>query len=265
MKIRFIKYHLLNIIVTGISLTSFGQIMPINNETLQTPKEYYLQVKQFGEFIDRFNYKTDWIGKLITDEFAKKVPRSNYLLYLINAEDTRLINDSLYRELCSQFIAYIDNQDNPQYINLYSGNVKANAKVNITYNGKENWANIELIPEVLPDRSAKWVINKVNTNCFKAIEDSLAINFISPNSHETNFINLRKLNGYTNPIYYFPTSVGTNHTMLFLTEIAKNRIKIQTIEKVTYTITLTDWEITVEEFNRSSNNSGWLISNIKKR
>lgn len=234
--------------------------------SLQTPAEYHLQVKQFGEFVDRFNYKTDWKGNSISDEFAQKVPRANYIYYLFNSEDERLVNpnDSSYRVLCSEFIAFIDEPNNSKTITLFSEQVKAFAMVNFMYFGKHQRAKVELLPEVLPDRSAKWVISSVETNCFAAIGDSLRTHFIAPNSHETNFINTKKVTGQTNPIYYFSTTLATNSTMLFLTEAAKNRIKIQTIENVVYHISFPGWKITVEEFNRTTNNSGWLISNVEK-
>jgi hypothetical protein len=236
------------------------------SSALQTPAEYHLQVKQFGEFVDRFNYKTDWKGNFITDEFAQKVPRANYIFYLINADDERLTNpnDSTYRVLCSEFIAFIDEPSNPKTITLFSEQVKAFAMVNFLYFGKPQRAKVELLPEVLPDRSAKWVISSVETNCFAAIDDSLRTHFIAPNSHETNYINIKKINGQTNPIYYFSTALATNSTMLFMTEAAKNRIKIQTIEAVKYYISFSGWVITVEEFNRTTTNSGWLISNVEK-
>jgi len=250
----------------GISTSVLGQQQLVSsNSTLQTPKEYYLQVKQFGEFIDRFNYKSDWSGKLITPEFAQKVSRASYLGYLLNADDIRLSgSDSSYSKLCSEFIAFIDEPNNPKTISLFSGQVKACAKVNITYGGKNQKAKLELTPEILDDRSAKWTISKVDASCFAAIKDSLRANFIAPNSHETNFINIKKLNSNTDPIYFFSNALATDPTLLFLSEVAKNRIAIKNIEQVKYTITFSGWEIAVEEFSRNSTNSGWLISNIRK-
>ncbi len=262
MRFAQLQYILLLLIVSINS--SYGQQKDILSNTLITPKEYYLQVKQFGEFIDRFNYKSDWRGNLITDEFKKAVPRANYILYLFNGEDSRMTNptDSSYRVVCSQFIAYINASDKPQVINLFSGQVKALVKVNILYYGKEQSASLEMLPEVLPDRSAKWVINRVEADWLTLNADSLLNRFISPNSHETNFINLKKLNATSNPIYYFATPTAT--TMNFISEVTKKHIVIQHTEKVTYFITFPGWEITVDEFNRTSNNSGWLISNLKK-
>ncbi len=262
MKFAQLQYILLLLIAFNNSL--FGQQKDILSNTLITPKEYYLQVKQFGEFIDRFNYKSDWKGNLITDEFKKVVPRKNYILFLVNNEDSRLINpkDSSYRALCSDFIAFIDDAKNPQNINLYSGQVKAFVDAQILYKGVTKHAKLELIPEVLPDRSAKWVVNSVETDCFAMNADSLLKHFISPNSHETSFINIKKLNSISDPTYLL--SKSTASTRLFMNEIENKHITINDTEKITFRISFTGWEIVVEEFVRSTNNSGWLISDIKK-
>lgn len=233
-------------------------------DKLQTPREYYLQVKQFGEFIDRFNYKTDWKGNLITEEFAKKIPRNAYLFYLINQEDERLINpnDSSYRVVCGEFIAFINNPQHPKEISLYSGHVRAEALVNIICFGKDAQIKIEMIPDVLLDQSARWVINRVESSLFATNADSIKKHFIAPNSHETSFINLKKPNEADNAIYYLSNPIA--NTMVFIKGLEQKKIQIKSIEKVTYSISFSNWEITVEEFNRTSSNSGWLISNIQK-
>jgi hypothetical protein len=217
--------------------------------------------------MDRFNYLSDWKGNLITEEFAGKMPRAKYISFLLNSEDPRLTNpsDSSYRILCAEFIKFADNPKAQQTISLYKGQVKALAEVKIKYVEKDFLINMELIPEVLNDRSAKWAINRVEAACFTSVEDSLRKYFLAPNSHETSFINLNKLNSETNPLYFFSKGLATDPTLLFLSELAKNRIEILDIEKVTYHITFPGWKITVDEFNRSSNNSGWLISDVTKQ
>jgi len=241
-----------------------AQVILSSGSKIETPPEYYLKVKQFGEFIDRFNYTSDWKGQLITEEFSQRVPRAEYLKFLINAEDSRLNNpaDSSYRLLCNRFIDFTIAPENPQKISLYQGQVKAWVKARIVFTGKEHLVDIEMIPEVLPDRSAKWSINKVVTDCFSSVTDSMTTHFIAPNSHETGFINLNKLNGTSNPAYFLSKGLATDPTLLFVTELAENRLKVKTIEHLVYFITFPGYEITVEEFNRDFSNSGWIISNI---
>jgi hypothetical protein len=250
--------------VLCISLTTVGQAK-FTSTPLATPAEYHLRVKQFSEFIDRFNYQSDWKGNAITDDFKEKVPRDNYILYLFNLEDKRITNpnDSIYRLQCEEFVKYIVLPDNPKTINLYSGMVKVHAKTNITYLGKESSVLIEMIPEVMPDRSAKWSISRVETNLFEFVNDSIRTHFIAPNSHETNFINLRKLNRTENPIYYF-SSITMDPTIMFLSEVARKKINIKNVEQIVYLIEFPEWKIWVQEFNRTSTNSGWLIGDVKK-
>ncbi len=234
--------------------------------TTETPDQYYLQVKQFNEFIDRFNYLSDWKGNRITSDFEAKVPRDQYLGYLFNQEDLRQQNpaDSNYRNQCTQFIKDVVNPDSQNFISLFSGQVTAKALVNFNYKGKNQNGTVYFLPEVLSDRSAKWVISKVETNCFKPMADSLQKYFIAPNSHETSFINLKRIENLSNPIYFYPSTITTDTSLLFMTEVAANRLIINNIEKVIYLITFPNWVITVEEFSRTSSNSGWLISNVVK-
>lgn len=261
---KITKLFALAILLFANAINSFSQFKIATDANIQTPKEYYLQVKQFGEFINRFNYKTDWKGNQITEEFAKNIHRNTYLLSLINQEDQRITNpnDSSYRVICSEFIKFIINPEKPQEINLYSGQVKAQALVNIICFGKAAQVKVEMIPDVLSDRSARWVINGVESSLFAANTDSIRKHFIAPNSHETSFINLKKLNESDNDIYYLSTPIA--NTMIFIKGIEQKKIQIQSIEKVTYQITFPGWIITVDEFTRNSNNSGWLISDIKK-
>jgi hypothetical protein len=233
----------------------------------ETPDQYFLQVKQFGEFIDRFNYVTDWKGNRIDSKFEANYPRFQYLNFLLNQEDVRLQNpvDSSYINLCNQFLCEVTHTDSSQFISLYSGMVLAKSLVNFNYQGKYQQATISFLPEVLPDRSAKWVITNVETKCFNTLQDSLKIHFIAPNSHETSFINLKRIENLSNPIYFYPASVTSDASLLFMTEIAANRLTITNIEKVIYLITFPNWLITVEEFNRNTSNSGWLISNVTQK
>lgn len=247
--------------------TTVGQINISPNKTIDTPQQYYLQVKQFGEFVDRFNYISDWKGNLIDSSFKSKMPRAQYIQYLIDNQDIRFKTpgDSAYFILCRQFINFITNNKNEQSIELYSKQVVANANVSINYKGKTNIVKIEFTPQVLNNKSAKWVISNVEANCFKNTPDSLLKYFISPNSHETGFINLKQIEKLSNPVYFFGPGYNTDQTILFLTHIAAGNITINNIEKVSYTVSFDGWEITVNEFIRNTDNSGWLISNIKNQ
>ena len=241
-----------------------AQVSLTSGNSTETPNEYYLQVKQFDEFLNRFNYKTDWKGNLMTGDFASKYPRAKYLSYLFNQDDPRIKtpDDSSYLKQVQQFTSEVTAADSQQYISLYSGQVKAHALVNVNYMGKTRACIVTLIPEVLNDRSAKWVISDVEASFFIGFSDSLKANFIAPNSHETNFINLKKIENISNPIYFYPQPMASNPTMLFLTEMACDRIIINYIERVSLQISFSNWVITVEEFIRSDYNSGWLISQV---
>lgn len=244
-----------------ISIGASAQHPTISGLTTETPDEFYLQVKQFGEFIDRFNYLSDFKGNRITEEFSKKISRPDYINLLMNQQDPRIKNED-YVQLCKNFIAYVTHSENPKTIHLFANNVVATAKVNITYAKQPGEAIFEFGTEVLPDKSAKWVIKKITTNFFTEILTHQTDEFLAPNSHETNFMNINKLESIPHPILLFSSEIANNTTLLFLTELAKGQIAIQSIDNVTYSVDIDHWQILVENFNRGGNNSGWLISDI---
>ncbi|MBI9065788.1 MAG: hypothetical protein JEZ09_00770 [Salinivirgaceae bacterium] len=264
MQVKVFYYYVLWFVFSAYHINAQAHLQSTTNA--ETPNEYYLQVKQFNEFIDRFNYKTDWKGNKIDSSFMLKYSRPLYLSYLLNQSDKRLANqnDSSYNVLCKLFIQEMTNPVEPQYISLFSGQVKAKATVNISYLEKQERIIVWFTPEVLDDRSGKWVISQVETTCFVTLVDSLKTHFLAPNSHETSFLNLNKLEHLSNPIYFLPTSMANDTKLQFVTEVNSGRLLINNIESVVYEIDFLNWVITVEEFNRSDYNSGWLISNVKR-
>ncbi len=261
MKSLFFTGYLLVILVVKVDAQFF--LSP--SSKVETPNEYYLQVKQFNEFVDRFNYLSDWKGQKITPEFEAKYSRADYLGYLFNLSDSRLSNttDSTYIKLCNEFIKQATATP-PLTISLYGGHVTAISMVNVKYKGVNQKVKIQFVPEVLNDRSAKWVVQKVETDIFKSLSDSLTHYFMAPNSHETSFINLKRIEALSNPVFFFGHELNSDPTILFMTEIANGHLKIENIESVKYQINLSSWRLTVEEFSRTTTNSGWLISNLEK-
>lgn len=242
-----------------------GQSINTNGIYTEASAKQYMQVKQFGEFLDRFNYKTDWKGNRINAEFEKAFPRKEYLRYLFNLSDSRLTNssDSSYQQLMSRFTNWAVNTNHN--IHLYDGTVEARVIVQIKYNGIEQQALLHMKPQAQEDRSGKWVISKADTWCFSGIADSLKTNFLAPNSHETGFINLKKLNRASNPLYYLPATATADTTLWFVSEAQLGHLEILHTVKTIYFISLPTWEFSVEEFTREDNNSGWLISNLKEK
>lgn len=262
---RLLKAHISFLFIMALSAGTSAQLASKLNTTTETPPDFYVKVKQLGEFIDRFNYLSDWKGDRITQEFASKIPRDSYILYLFNLADDRITDpvDSTYRMLCNEFVRDVTDSIAPQKVSLYSGQVVVRAQTSIVCNGITQTVILTLVPEVLSDRSAKWVIANVEGDKLLPRSDSLAVHFIAPNSHETNFINLRKLNGTVNPLYFFSLQMQ-DATNYFLSEVARKNISISHVEKVTYLISFPHWVVTVENFERNTMNSGWLISDLSK-
>ena len=121
------------------------------------PRNYLIKVKQFSEFIDRFNYQKDFLNKDIGAEFKSIITRNDYILLLFNHEDKRLdpeFEDDTYQILVNMFIREICSDS--IYIDRLSENIYAELTCKINLDGKDEEINMLLRREV--DNGLKWAI-----------------------------------------------------------------------------------------------------------
>ena len=159
--------------------------------TTSTGRNYYLNVKQFNEFVDRFNYKTDFLGNTIDSIFESKISREKYLELLFNNEDSRLVpGDDKYSDnyvkLKKEFIQEVVSDS--YLIDKYSIEIIAEAKSLVTYKNSSREISVYLNQEIVND-GVKWVILSVNAEFLNILShDTVGLRFIPPTSNETNFI-----------------------------------------------------------------------------
>ncbi|MCD4768542.1 MAG: hypothetical protein K8R35_00040 [Bacteroidales bacterium] len=231
----------------------------ILNSQNHSQQQFIARIKQFNEFIDRFNYKTDFNGDRVDSAFMVKYPRERYLEHLFDRENLSG-PDSL---LVEKFIDHVTGND--LYTYKYSDNIIAAARTKVLSGEKSETITIFLNQEIVGDDMVKWVILDVEGSVLNFMEeDTTHIRFISPSSNETNFINLKRamedsvhLQDYAHINYrYDPLSV-------FFYCLNKNTIEIEHVEKLSYyIIDIPGWCFKIEEFNRPGYNSGWLISDL---
>jgi hypothetical protein len=261
-------------IFTFSLLTFSGFPRCFGQEVLKVDKDvvtyFDIRIKQFNEFIDRFNYITDFKGENLSPTFKLKVSRVDYLKILFNFQDPRLIKDNPafseeYRNLIQEFVEHISKDS--IFISKYSDRIIAVAKTRIIYNNDPKDISIYLSREVVGGNMIKWVIVSVYANFLDIVkEDTSFVRFIPPNSHELDFMNMKRaledkdhLNDYAkNGYVYDPLSV-------FFFNIRNGNIVIDYIKEVNYFIfDILGWCLKVKDFNRSGSNSGWLIDNVWK-
>ena len=257
-------YLLLISIIFSFQLTA--QITIIQDGKKEALPNMVLQVKQLDEFVGRFNYEKDFYGNKINPQFVQQFPRGKYISLLFNNQDKRIIQNSAeYFSSIEQFIKDVTEGDG-QFIAKYSAQIYAITDCKLFYKGKEVKATIILNREVT-ENYAKWVIRKVNATFLTLPKKGEKSGSLPPNSHETNFISLKKTldkkNNFSS-ITQKPFKYNQLSTFLFL--ILTGELKFQYVEKLKYLILdIPNWAIAVQEYKRNSENSGWLISNISKQ
>ncbi len=245
--------------------TSYGNLY--SQETVSvTERNFHLNVKQLGEFVSRFNYKTDFKGNSIDSVFISKVSREKYLELLFNNEDPRLNSDSdsKYSDLQQEFINEVISKN--FIINRYSAGIIAEAKSQVIYKNKPTEISVFLNQEIL-NRGVKWVLLSVKADFLDVLkQDTILLRFIPPTSNETSFISLKRVFDDKHFQHYYSNSnYSYDPLSAFLFALNSNLVKFEYVNEIEYYILdIPGWCIRVKEFNRNTTNSGWLIDNISR-
>ena len=250
-----------------IFFTTYSQFL--NTEKyLHADEKMVLNVKQFSQFVSRFNYKEDFSGNPITQEFKTNFPRQVYIGYLFNVKDPRLneqnTDNENYQKTVKEFIDKV--VADSLKIKRFSEKNYVEAKCDILFKSQKRELILILRPEHVND-GVKWVIADVLN-----IEDIILKNvdvpevFIPPTSNELNFTHLKRAFEDKDNFYnYYSDEYQQNPMNRLNHEVEQGNIVFNHVTKLTYNIFEIDgWIIKVEEFIRDDINSGWLISNIEK-
>jgi hypothetical protein len=250
------KYPLFFCVLLSLCLNTFSQ-----SYITQTPEKYYFQVKQYGEFVNRFNYKTDIAGNAIDSSFD--IPRKDYIHLLFNRLDASFTDSEGYNNKVKAFINDVCNLQDPQYIDKYGNEVSAVVESHVKYKNQEKDIVIVLKPIKTPDNAVKWELADAILPFLLNKSDS--IGFIPPNAHESNFIVLKQLlNKKKGLSQYASEGFEPDGLTLLLTELENGNLEILYTNKLCYFINIGHWQIKLEEFTREDKNAGWLISDLKK-
>lgn len=221
---------------------------------------FVARVKQFGEFVDRFNLTTDFQGNKTDSAFRKKMPREKMLNALFDNS-----NPGDYLKLREDFIRKITGEK--IFIDKHSPGIIAEAKSRIIVNGQLRTIKIFLNQEVSVSGGVKWVMLSVaDFTGDMFMTDTSMVRFISPNSNETAFMNLGRALGDKGHLQdYAYNGFKPDNLSIFLYAVNSGIAKFEYAEEVIYhIISIPGWYFKVKDFNRNQLNSGWLISDLKK-
>jgi hypothetical protein len=261
-----IKYAFL--LFCGILIHNFlsAQIIVVSDNAHE--KELYqMKVSQVNQFISRFNYETDLRNEPINMDFKSKISRRKYLGFLFNLADSRLNSDSnsfseSYKKLQADFINQV--VDKEILLDKTCKGFVSEINCPLFFKGKSYYVKILLIKQFTDDAS-EWVIYRVSSGLFE-INNSEQKKCLPPNSHELNFIELQKASKDLDNLQdYFSMNFKYNQESVFLFLLYSGLIKLGPVKsQVFYILSVDGWAIKVREFNRNTENSGWLIDDLLK-
>ena len=239
-----------------------AQIIKSSDNKLPSSIEMIMQVKQFNQFIERFNYERTFDDKPIDSVFASQINRKQYINYLFNLSDKDLDSNLVYKNLKNSFIDEIIM--NNLYLSKLLKNTYVVADCNVFFKGKKENLQLTLQKIVDKDSSSEWKIVSAFADFIKisSIKDTNV--YIPPNANETNFMRICDLLSDKQLISsYFYHSYEIDYLSIFHYLLFTNQIELKNVKSINYYIfDIPNWIMVVSDFNRKSINSGWLISDL---
>jgi hypothetical protein len=223
------------------------------------------RIKQLDEFIARFNYQLAATGK----------PPAN-----------RLDTEARKKQLASLFdVAYIQKMDSQQrqtalrFINQVAGDTSkfwllsladkglyAQAHCQVQYQGKKHTINLRLTTQQDEKQNLRWVIVAAQAP-FLEVKPTDTTQFLSPVSHELNFMQLAKITEQQpqNIAAYTAQHYEVEQLPIVLFLIKTKQLKIDFVQHITFHfLQVPHFIFTVKHHERTQGNVGWLISHLEE-
>ncbi|WP_309641457.1 hypothetical protein [Flavobacterium sp.] len=235
------------------------------------------EVKQIDEFIERFNDSDDALIKEYNKEYQPKVvlTREKLLKSLFNASKT----DWNYTEITS-FVQQVITSNPPLLLDFNAENWYANVTCTVLWKGKPKTVLCKLKIMNLPDGSCKWVLSDVSAK-FLLPKDANGkplpieqpqlpmpnnkLGSLNPMSHTNDFLNIDMVSENTKNLsnYIEPSAHYSDMMSAFIRQILNKNLKILQTNYISYVFCQIDgWKIEIQQFNRPTKNSGWLINKL---
>jgi hypothetical protein len=261
------------LLVFIIFLTLFAPKLSIAQgvRVTELQSNFAWEVKQIDEFIERFNADSTLIQDFNQKQNIGKLSRTSLIKSLFNYER----KDWNFTELTA-FLHQVDNRTAPVLLYFTDDKWFANVTCSVTQDGKPKTVMLKLKIQKMPAQSFKWVIfdaeanflseaGKVTQPVLTPAVDKNA--FLNPMSHSLNFFNLDMMTLDTRNISnYIATNADyTNDLGAFVSQCMSHRIKVIGVKSVTYSfLQIKGWDMEIQQYNRPTKNSGWLISKLIK-
>lgn len=221
--------------------------------------------KQVNQFFRRFNLEEDWQGNRLRKD--DPLYRNNELRKKTIAQLFDMSNSSISNDIKRQFIEDVTNPASSNYLTFWEGEWFAEAHCKFMYNGKVEDAILYMKLEE-ENKGIKWVISDIYFEPFFQIFDkdpNIRQKYLHPMSHELDFMNLKKNLKEREEQDLADNSYKPHYLTVFFYELKKGNLKfLYTTQTFYHFFQVDNWYFKIEEFNRSTYNSGWLIADLLK-
>lgn len=244
-----------------------------DNDDAAREANFVTKVMQLDEFIHRFNNDTS--SEIRRYYLAHHRPWNKSREQLIRSlfNYTTQNWDSVQLD---HFIRRVIDPQRPDSLGFFRGHWYAEAACDFLYNAMPVEAQLILRMQINPNGTAQWVIAAVKPDFAMEPQEGVPARagsvsrkgrFIQPAANETYFAELqrdfadkRRLTGLFEKRFFQRRYSGP-----FYQALLSDRIKFVAVKKLRYhCLQVPGWIFTVENFERPTRNSGWLITRIRE-
>ncbi len=256
---------ILKVVVLFFIFSPFSSNAQIRNDNVfdDLPEHLVYQVKQLDQFIARFNSNENAEGIRINASQVSKEDREKILASLF---DLDMLNQPDFKAKALRFIDEVAGSK-IQNLSFYDNNFFATINCKVLYKNKREQLTLTLVVEGNPSNGSQWVIKGARAGFLEETKQHKnKANIIPPTNHEVEFVALLDIFNEEKDLNNYMSGGNSTNQLNQLNKILKSgELKMLGTSTPTYHfLQVPGWLFTVDYFNRSSNNSGLLISNLQR-
>lgn len=253
----------------------FGQSKPFHNLKTRSPESWMVwQIKHVSQFIERFDYQKLPDGSVFTDSTRQLYPREQYIRALFNQEDLRLTKGRVnkYTVSVDEFLEQVCQRDS--VVIGQKPTLSAIVPCLIQMLDKTDTLFFSLRKYYRKDSASYWQVEglKLPSMLQKvkivASKDTIIRHYLEPNAHEVAFLPLlQSMVDKGSILRIVPDSLRSQTTLQILEIVLKEKKIVITVmlPPTIFLETTQGWEVQLNDIIRETDNSGWLITNLRKK
>lgn len=222
---------------------------------------YRTRIKLVDEFFDRFNGKE---GRIDVSEMDSDARLKNLIL-LFDGKIFSSYKDSVFKEALVMADRIMSDSITINYIDS-TWFAKALCKAEL--NGKSVSLTLYLNVESRGDNMYKWVITRAEGDVLKLLPTQRSDKImLMPDDHETNFLSLYRITTEKDDYItnYARKDYSVDETAVFYSLVYNGLLDVEGVDELEFVfLQVPGYVFTIKEFERDSNNAGWLINSFEK-